>query len=207
MTRRMCNVCLWTPGLIPHDRSCKGTVSVVQDESPNIGEIRTTSSTGGQKGVKLARFDLIPIGPLTHLAEHYGRGAQKYADHQWRKGIDWSKLYAALQRHLTAFWVGVELDTCPPNEDGCSHVTISGEPYEGTPGVSCYNHTGSHHLDAVMWMAFALRDAVDNHPNLDDRYKSDKKGLIPPEYICKSPNCKNLRDPHRSFCDDCAEIP
>lgn len=140
-------------------------------------EVRTVSATGGQKGVKLERFDLIPIGPLTHLARHYGRGAEKYAPHQWRKGIEPSKLYAALQRHLTTWWSGIELDTCPPSGEGCAHVTSSGEPYEGTPGVTCYNHTGSHHLDAVMWMAFALRDGVDNHPDLDDRYIQKDKPI------------------------------
>lgn len=106
------------------------------------GEVRTTSSTGGQKGVKLARFDLIPIGPLTMLAEHYGRGAQKYAEHQWRAGYEWSKSYAALMRHLTAWWAGEDFDP----------------------------ELGSHHLAAVMWHAFCLAELVERFPEHDDRF-------------------------------------
>jgi hypothetical protein len=45
--------------------------------------------TGGVKGQKLARFDLIPVNPLWELAEHFGRGAQKYADRNFERGYDW----------------------------------------------------------------------------------------------------------------------
>jgi hypothetical protein len=110
-------------------------------------EIRTTSRTGGQKGVKPARFDLIPVGALTALAEHYGAGAAKYDDNQWRKGYEWSKSYAALQRHLTAWWNGEDVD----------------------------EETGSSHLDAVAWHAFTLRTFVDEHPDFDDRYRQPAK--------------------------------
>jgi hypothetical protein len=137
-------------------------------------EVRSTSSTGGQKGVKLQRFDLIPIGPLTRLAEHYGKGALKYDNHQWRKGYEWSKSYAALLRHLTAWWNGEEYDVCPSTEEGCSFVTSAGEPFEGTTtenGRTCYNHTGSHHLDGVKWNAFTLDEFREVHPEFDDRWK------------------------------------
>lgn len=139
-------------------------------------EIRTTSSTGGQKGVKLERFDLIPIGPLTHLARHYGRGAEKYDNHQWRQGYEWSKSYAALLRHLTAWWNGEEYDTCPSDRSGCAdapgeenETVLTERDYSPT----CYNHTGGHHLDGVMWHSFTLREFVETYPQHDDRYKAD----------------------------------
>ena len=69
-------------------------------------EVRTTSKTGGEKGVKLERFDLIPVGPLTELARLYGIGAKKYDDRNWEKGYEWSKSYAAMQRHANEFWAG-----------------------------------------------------------------------------------------------------
>jgi hypothetical protein len=106
-------------------------------------EVRTTSRTGGEKGVKDARFDLIPIGALTQLAEHYGVGAKKYDDNQWRKGYEWSKSYAALQRHLTAWWAGEDID----------------------------DETGSSHVAAVAWHAFTLLTFIAEHPDFDDRYK------------------------------------
>ena len=38
-------------------------------------EVRSVSSTGGEKGTKPERFDLIPVGPLTQVARHFGVGA------------------------------------------------------------------------------------------------------------------------------------
>ncbi len=127
-------------------------------------EVRTTSSTGGQKGVKLARFDLIPVGPLNLLAEHFGRGAKKYEAHQWRQGYEWSKSYSALMRHLTAFWAGYDFDVCSNEPDNCI-------PADGYEPDTCLNHTGSHHMTAVMWHAAVLLEFIETHPEHDDRYK------------------------------------
>lgn len=83
-------------------------------------EIRSVSSTGGQKGTKMERHDLIPISPLQELAVHFGRGARKYDAHQWRAGYEWSKSYSALQRHLAAFWKGQDYDVCSNEPDNCA---------------------------------------------------------------------------------------
>lgn len=138
--------------------------------SPAAAEVRTTSSTGGEKGTKLARLDLIPVGPLLELAEHYGKGARKYASHQWRQGYEWSKSYAALQRHLLAFWSGEDYDTCPEDGHGCSFQTAEGEPFQPEEPGTCYNHTGSHHMAAVAWHAMCLLEFKDRFPQHDDRY-------------------------------------
>lgn len=114
------------------------------DPEANVmeSEVRVTNATtGGQKGQKLARFDLVPVGPLTALAEHYGRGAAKYEDRNWEKGTDWSLNYAAMLRHATQWWGGEDVDP----------------------------ETGSHHLAAVAWHAFALLEFASTHPELDDR--------------------------------------
>lgn len=111
------------------------------DEFKPNEEVRTVSSTGGEKGVKPQRFDLIPVEALTKLAEHYGRGAEKYDDNQWRKGYEWSKSYAALQRHITAWWGGEDLDP----------------------------EFGTSHLAAVAWHAFTLLTFLEIHPDHDDR--------------------------------------
>lgn len=66
--------------------------------------------TGGAKGSKLARFDLLPYDALTLVAEHFGKGASKYADRNWERGYDWGLSMAALQRHLAAFWSGEDVD-------------------------------------------------------------------------------------------------
>ncbi len=99
-----------------------------------------TGDTAGKKGMKLARFDLIPPYPLWQLAEVYGFGAQKYADRNWERGVSFGKLYGALERHAKQFWIGEERDP-----------------------------DGQLHLASVAWMAFGLMEMQRTHPELDDR--------------------------------------
>lgn len=69
------------------------------------------SSTGGKKEVKREAFALIPVEALEALARVYGVGSEKYEEHNWRRGYNWSLSYSALQRHLNAFWRGEEIDS------------------------------------------------------------------------------------------------
>jgi hypothetical protein len=78
----------------------------------------TNENTGGQKGQKTARFDLIPTGALWEVAELYGKGAEKYDDRNWELGYDWNLSYAAMQRHAQLFWAGEDRDP----ETGCHHL-------------------------------------------------------------------------------------
>lgn len=85
-------------------------------------EVRVTSTSGASKGQKSARFDLIPPRVLRLLAEHYGKGAQKYAPIErvdgeagapidnWRLGYNFSSSLAALHRHLNAWSAGEDID-------------------------------------------------------------------------------------------------
>lgn len=82
-------------------------------------EVRATSTTGGQKGRKLARFSLVPWDAVWLIAELFGAGALKYADRNWEAGYPWSWSFDALQRHLTAWWQGHERD----EETGALHIT------------------------------------------------------------------------------------
>lgn len=104
-------------------------------------EIVTNSSTGGKKGQKLARYDLIPADPLKQIAEHFGKGVKKYADRNWELGTNWSLNFAALQRHAWQWWNGEDLD----------------------------EETQSNHLAAVAWHTLVLLEFSDTHPELDDR--------------------------------------
>ena len=84
--------------------------------------------TGGEKGSKLQRYDLIPPEFEEALADVYGRGARKYDDRNWEKGYKWGLSVAALRRHLTAWLRGESLD----------------------------HETGAHHLAQVAWHAATL---------------------------------------------------
>lgn len=140
-----------------------------------MAEVRTTSSTGGQKGVKEARYDLIPAGPEHELAVLFGRGARKYEDHQWRSGYEWSKSIAAISRHFNEFKQGRDYDVCSNDLSGCSHVDVHGNAFVPPAWDTCYNHTGAHHMTAVAWHSFVLLEFKDTHPDHDDRYIPNKE--------------------------------
>jgi len=73
-------------------------------------EVRSVSTTGGEKGVKIQRYDLVPVGPLRELATLYGVGAQKYDERNWERGYEFSKSFAALMRHAQQWWEGEDFD-------------------------------------------------------------------------------------------------
>ena len=56
------------------------------------------------------RMDLLPPQVLQDVAQIFTFGAEKYGDHNWRDGINYSRIYAACMRHLTAFWDGETFD-------------------------------------------------------------------------------------------------
>ena len=74
------------------------------------------------EGVKLdsgkLRMDLIPPDAVEALARILTDGAVKYGCRNWEKGMAWSRPYAALLRHLLAWWGGQDIDP----ESGHPHL-------------------------------------------------------------------------------------
>lgn len=111
------------------------------------GEIRVVDpQTGGAKGQKSARTDLLPPDALMALAEHYGRGSLKYADRNWEKSYPWSLSIAALKRHLFLWEQGLDTD----------HDAQVGD---------------FPHIVAVAWHALALLTFTLREIGTDDRHK------------------------------------
>ena len=121
-------------------------------EAMESEEVRITATSGGQKGSKPTRYDLIPTDALELLARHYGKGNAKYPAvngiDNWRNGYPWSLSYAAMQRHLNQFWAGEDYD----------------------------EETGSLHLVAAMWHCATLIHFV-NHPDMDEEY-DDRQDVL-----------------------------
>jgi hypothetical protein len=108
----------------------------------NHQEVRVVDpTTGGAKGQKIERFDLIPFEALTELATIYGIGAKKYSDDNWRKGYAWRLSLGAMFRHL-ALWV-------------------LGQSYDA--------ETGRHHLMHAAWHCFTLFIFETQKLGTDDR--------------------------------------
>ena len=112
-----------------HGSDAERGICTVEQKMGMTTEVRVVDPlTGGEKGTKVERYDLIPVEMLKALATHYGVGARKYADRNWEKGYKWGLSYAALMRHLEQWRSGEDNDP----------------------------ETGSNHLVAVIWHATAL---------------------------------------------------
>lgn len=98
------------------------------------------------------RLDLIPFDCLWELAKVYSFGAQKYADHNWRKGMSFSRIIGAILRHIFKYIMGESKD----------------------PETNC------HHLAHAVWGMFTLMSfdfSYGHYAKFDDRqYMQTKYG-------------------------------
>jgi hypothetical protein len=98
--------------------------------------------TGRKDDSEKPPMALIDPEFLVTLAAVLGFGARKYAAHNWRGGINYSRLISAAYRHLGAINSGEDID-----------------PESGLP------HTG-HLACCVMFLDWMLK----HRPDLDDRW-------------------------------------
>jgi hypothetical protein len=66
------------------------------------------------EGLKLdadkSRYDLIPPEIEEAIAKVLTFGAVKYGERNWELGMKWGRPYAALRRHMAAWWSGEDND-------------------------------------------------------------------------------------------------
>jgi hypothetical protein len=74
------------------------------------------------EGVKFdqdkVRMELVPAELMVAVGTILTFGAEKYAPRNWELGMDWSRVFGALQRHLWAWESGEDKDP----ETGKSHL-------------------------------------------------------------------------------------
>ena len=63
-------------------------------------------------------YHLLPPELLGATANVLQFGARKYGERNWEKGMAWSRPFAALMRHMWAWWNGEKADP----ETGMSHL-------------------------------------------------------------------------------------
>lgn len=107
------------------------------------------------------QLELISPIAMEGLAGILTFGAKKYAAHNWRKGMNWSRAIGSLKRHLNEFEKGIDYDY----DESC----------EGCQKKECLNHTGLLHIDQVLCNAMFLSEYARTHKELDDRFKIEKK--------------------------------
>lgn len=91
------------------------------------------------------RMDLLDRYAIEQLAMVLGFGAKKYAAHNWRQGLAYSRLTAAALRHIHAFNDGEDLD-----------------PESGLP-----------HIAHAMCCCMFLLGTINNKPDQDDRWRGN----------------------------------
>ena len=101
------------------------------------------------------RFDLLPVRALEQVAEIYTYGATKYDDNNWRRGLQWGRVFGALMRHMWAFWRGEDVD----------------------------EESGLPHLAHAAWGCLTLLDYMETHRELDDRAESTSFTISTPIVI------------------------
>lgn len=69
-----------------------------------------------------ARHDLIPPELPDAVAQVLAFGADKYGERNWERGMTWGRPFAAMMRHLWAWWRGEKADP----ETGFSHLWHAG---------------------------------------------------------------------------------
>ncbi len=92
-------------------------------------------------------FSLLSSVALTEVAKVMTYGKRKYDSHNWRKGLNNSRLFAAAMRHGFSWLGGEDLDP----------------------------ETGLSHLAHMACCAMMLLENMLLRPQLDDRWKHESK--------------------------------
>jgi hypothetical protein len=101
------------------------------------------------------RYDLFEPFAMQQLAMLFTKGAAKYADRNWEKGMKWSRMMAAVKRHIAEYESGKDFDF-DPNCETCKAGT-------------CVNHTGVLHTVQAAWGMLGLTSYYKLFPQGDDR--------------------------------------
>lgn len=64
------------------------------------------------------QWSLLPMDALSLVVKVMMFGAKKYSVNNWRKGMEWTRLYDAAKRHMDAWLGGEDLDP----ESGLPHI-------------------------------------------------------------------------------------
>ena len=113
-----------------------------------LGLVEQVKLDGGglRKNEGKLRTDLVPMSTLRSLARVLGKGAEKYEDNNWRRGMKWSTVQASLLRHLMLWIDGEDID----------------------------QESGLNHMDHIMANVTFLLEYIEVYPEGDDRFKRRK---------------------------------
>lgn len=94
----------------------------VTDNQPTVITIENTTEVGKKNDNGKPRLDLIPSEFLIEIAKALTYGGNLYGEHNFRNGIDYSRLLSAAKRHIELELAGIESD----KDSGHSHLAHAG---------------------------------------------------------------------------------
>lgn len=100
------------------------------------------------------RWDLIPSDALEAVARVLTKGAAKYAERNWERGMAWHRPFRAIMNHSWYWWRGEDLDP----ESGESHMAH----------VAC---------DALFLLAYVLRRDFAQFDDRERLHRRDPRAL------------------------------
>jgi len=99
------------------------------------------------------RYDLIPPTALQRVAMHYASGAKKYDPWNWERGMEHSRFYASMFRHMQQFALG-DID-----EDHLAAIVFN------ALSIMHFQDTGRTHLDDMMTRMPSNKEKHENQKN------------------------------------------
>ncbi len=97
-----------------NQENVKAALDLINDLPEELGGVK--HDTG-----KL-RWDLLPYQAVREIVRVFTFGCNKYGDRNWEAGFNYGRVFAALQRHLAAWWSGEDCD----EESGIHHLAHAG---------------------------------------------------------------------------------
>ena len=99
---------------------------IIEKDNDNILNSNKTILQNNKGGTKFDNeknlVQLLPVISMERIAQIFTFGAKKYSQWNWSKGIEYSRIYGALLRHLFAWYRGEKIDS----ESGQSHLYHAG---------------------------------------------------------------------------------
>lgn len=88
------------PSTIVMADEANGKVEIALKSSGEQDRFETGARRDSQAGKP--RYDLVPLWVEERLAKWLTKGAERYGDYNWAKGVPVDRCYASLRRHIAA---------------------------------------------------------------------------------------------------------
>jgi hypothetical protein len=161
----------------------------VETKPHHIAKEDVNKDTGGMKDNKgKPPYELLAWESMDEIAQAYVLGdLTKYSPGNWRKGINWTQLYAAAFRHLRKSYLGEDYDAEARDDYQLDVLHLAQVAWHCMALIS-YLKYGNHALDDRYFkpMAKERPDLVYNRKDIDENNSNQCSNGTGNTYRCKA---------------------